>query len=67
MTLQTIWSELREYPRGVLEELRKVTWPTRQTTLDLSLVVIGVVAAATLIVTGFDLVFDRIVRTMLGL
>ncbi len=67
MNLQAIWSELRAYPRGVVEEMKKVSWPTRKTTRTLTGIVVAVVAVSTLIIAGLDLVFSRIMGLVLGI
>lgn len=67
MTSQAILTELRDYPRGVVEEIKKVSWPSRQTTRTLTGVVVAVVAASTLVIGAFDLVFSRVFKFLLGL
>jgi preprotein translocase SecE subunit len=67
MNPQAIWSELRAYPRGVVEEMQKVSWPTRKTTRTLTGIVVAVVAVSALIISGLDLVFSRIMAFVLGL
>jgi len=47
-------------------ELRRVTWPTRQEALRLTLMVITVAAAMGLILGVVDLVFSRIMDVLLG-
>lgn len=67
MTLQHIWSELREYPRGVVEEMKKVSWPSMAKTRSSTVVVIAIVAVATVIIGLLDIVFSRLISVMLGL
>ncbi len=50
----------------VISELRRVTWPSRQETFRLSLMVIGVAAAVGVFLGGIDFLFSRIVRVILG-
>jgi preprotein translocase subunit SecE len=49
----------------VREELQKVTWPTRQDTLRLTLMVIGVSVIAGLFLGGIDYVFTQLTGLIL--
>lgn len=66
MTFQALWSELREYPRGVLEEMRKVSWPSLKQARTSTAVVIAIVAVSAVIIGGMDLVFSELVKVFLG-
>lgn len=66
MNLKTVWTEIAQYPRGVLEEIRKIDWPTRQRTVELTIAVIVVLIIATLYVGGIDLLFSRAVAFILA-
>jgi preprotein translocase subunit SecE len=48
--------------RDTRSELRKVTWPTRETTTNLTLVVIGLSAALGLVLGGVDWLLTELVR-----
>jgi preprotein translocase subunit SecE len=49
-----------------MSELRKVTWPTRQETINLTIVVLVVAAALGLFLGGLDYVFNWFLeRTLL--
>ncbi len=50
----------------VVSELRRVTWPTRQDTFRLSLMVIGVAAAVGVFLGAIDFLFSRIFSVVLG-
>ena len=54
------WAERREaIARGLRDtrsELRKVNWPSRQETINLTVVVVGLSAALGLLLGGIDLV-----------
>ncbi len=50
----------------VVSELRRVTWPTRQETLRLTLMVIAVSAAVGAFLGLIDLGFARLVSEILG-
>lgn len=66
MNLKTVWTEIAQYPRGVLEEIRKIDWPTRQKTIELTIAVIAVLVIATLYVGGVDLLFSRVIGLILA-
>lgn len=51
--------------RDVISELRKVTWPTRQETTNLTLVVLVVSAALGLFLGGMDFGFNWIIENTL--
>lgn len=67
MTLRTLWSELKAYPRGVLEEMRKVSWPDASSTRRLTVVVVVVVGVAAVVIGAMDFVFSRLAAIVLGL
>ena len=48
-------------------ELRRVTWPSRQETVRLSIMVIAVAAAVGVILGVIDLGFSRLMDMVLGL
>ena len=49
-----------------ISELRRVTWPTRQETIRLTIIVIAVAAAVGLFLGIVDLAFSRIMDVVLG-
>jgi len=49
----------------VREELVKVTWPTRQETLTMTLIVVGVSIAVGLYVGGLDTLFTALFETFI--
>ena len=49
-----------------LSELRRVTWPTRQETMRLTLMVISVAATVGLLLAIVDMVFARVFSVLLG-
>ena len=51
----------RQGLREVRSELRKVAWPTRQETLNYSLVVLVTLVIVTLLIFGIDWVFSKAV------
>lgn len=52
-------TQLKAYPLGVLEELRKVSWPSKELVRRQTLVVFVVVVVASLFVAGLDQVFRQ--------
>ncbi len=50
----------------VVSELRRVTWPTRQETMRLSLMVIAVSAAVGAFLGIIDIGFGRLLSSILG-
>jgi len=46
----------------VISELKKVTWPTRQETIRLTLLVIAVSVAIGVVLGGLDLLFTRLLE-----
>jgi len=50
----------------VVSELRRVTWPTRQETMRLSLMVIAVSAAVGAFLGIIDIGFGRLLSAILG-
>lgn len=51
--------------RDVTSELRKVSWPTRQETTNLTMVVVVVAAALGLFLGGLDYVFNWLIENTL--
>lgn len=46
-------------------ELRKVTWPSRQTTLRYTLIVVGACLVVGFVIGGIDFAFTKILETLL--
>ncbi len=53
---------LRRYFRESRIELRKVTWPTREQTVNLTLVVVVVCVVIALFLGGIDYVFATVIK-----
>jgi preprotein translocase subunit SecE len=51
---------LIRYFQETAVELRKVTWPSRETTLRLTLIVLGTTAVFAVFLGGLDLLFARL-------
>ena len=58
--------ETREFLSEARFELRKVVWPTRQEAMRLTWVVMIVVVLISLMLAGFDLVIQWLIRLLLG-
>ena len=56
------WSGIIEYLRGVREELRKATWPTRAELIRLTQIVLAVIAIVAVYVGALDAVLSWITR-----
>jgi preprotein translocase subunit SecE len=55
------------YLRETSAELRKVTWPTRQEAIRLTVIVLIVVSAMSALLGVLDFVFSRIIAFILSL
>lgn len=54
------------YIRSVIDEGKKVIWPSRELIIRHSLMVIVTVVIATVIVAGLDLVFQKLVLAIVN-
>jgi preprotein translocase subunit SecE len=54
------------YIGEVIGELRRVTWPTRQETMRLTIMVVAVATAIGLFLGIFDIGFSRLIDLILG-
>ncbi len=54
-----------KYVNEVNQELRKVTWPTRQQTWQMTLLVIGVSAAVGIYIGGLDFLFQQLMTLVI--
>jgi len=59
-------AQTREFLSEARFELRKVVWPTRQEALRMTWVVMIVVVIISLMLAGFDLVIQWVIRLLLG-
>ncbi|KAB8314485.1 preprotein translocase subunit SecE [Tolypothrix campylonemoides VB511288] len=59
-------AQTREFLSESRFELRKVVWPTRQEALRTTWVVMIAVAVIALILAGFDLVIQTLIKLLLG-
>ncbi|MCE5259399.1 MAG: preprotein translocase subunit SecE [Chloroflexi bacterium] len=59
-------NKIVRYLKEVRAELRKVVWPTRQTALRLTGIVIGVTAIMSLFLGLVDLIFSKLFGLIIG-
>jgi len=57
---------VKEFVQEVLDEFRKVTWPTRQELVNATVVVIVVTVVVAFFLGGVDIVLARVVEWMLS-
>jgi preprotein translocase subunit SecE len=57
---------LRTNIDDIIAELRKVTWPNREETRNLTIVVIGISAGLGLLLGGIDLILSQIYQLIAG-
>ena len=63
----SLWDQLRIYLRETRAELRRVIWPTREETLNLSGVVLLVTLAMTVYLGALDSLFSAIFAALFNL
>jgi preprotein translocase subunit SecE len=61
------FSRLKKYLKGTKSELKKVTWPSKKTVLNHSLVVIVVVAVVGVVLFAMDTGLSSIIDGLVGL
>jgi preprotein translocase subunit SecE len=57
---------VKEFVQEVLDEFRKVTWPTRQELVNATVVVIAVTVVVAFFLGGVDIVLARAVEWLLS-
>jgi preprotein translocase SecE subunit len=62
-----VLNRLRRFLEEAWSELKKVTWPTREQTRNLTVLVFAVSFAVGLYITFFDFIFGEAVRLLAGL
>ena len=63
---QRAWHRIQEFLRETVGELRKVSWPTRQEAINLTRIVIIVIAIMSIILGGLDWIYARFFGLILG-
>lgn len=56
---------LNNYLKDTRSELKHVTWPTREQTINFTLVVIGLSVATGLLLGAFDYVFTSLLKAFI--
>ena len=59
-------ARIRRFIDEAVSELRKVTWPTREQTRNLTLLVFVVSAAVGVFISVFDVGFQQVIAFLLG-
>lgn len=57
--------KLTTYMQEVSTELKKVSWPTKQRTIDMTLLVIGVSLVVALYIGSLDFVFQKLISSII--
>lgn len=58
---EPLWTRLRDYLHEVRQELRKVTWPTREQMIAFTTVTVITTAVLTVVVFGFDVAMKELI------
>lgn len=56
-----------DFFKGVVLELKRVDWPSREKTIQLTLIVLGVSLAMGIFIGGLDVGFTKLIETILAL
>ncbi len=62
----TVIKKLRDYLRGAVSELRKVTWPTQKQTTSYSIVVIALTLGVAAYFGILDFVFSKALNLLIS-
>jgi preprotein translocase subunit SecE len=60
-------ASILDFFKGVVLELRRVDWPSRDKTIRLTLIVIGVSLFVGVFVGGLDIAFTKLIESILAL
>lgn len=66
MDWNNLLNELKAYPQGVAEEVRKIDWPSREEVVKLTSVALVVVAVAAIYVAGLDYILSRVIQFIIA-
>ncbi|MBT4850017.1 preprotein translocase subunit SecE [Candidatus Parcubacteria bacterium] len=58
-------SKIANYFKGAREELAKVVWPSRETTTQHTLVVIGISVVVAVFLGGIDFLLNRVLQFLI--
>ncbi len=56
---------LKRYIEQVIQEIKKVSWPSKKQTINKTVLVIVVGAAVTIYIGGVDLILQRIMQVII--
>ena len=60
-----IFSKIAQFVREAKIELKKVNWPTRQQTINYTLLVVAMSVAVAIFLGGLDLGFSRMLQVLI--
>ncbi len=58
--------QLTNYMQEVTTELKKVSWPSREKTINLTLLVLGVSIVVAVYIGGLDFVFQKVITNLIS-
>ncbi len=59
-------SFIKKYIHQVINELKKVTWPTKQQTINKTILVLIVTIVIALFIAGADLLLQNLMQTLMN-
>lgn len=57
---------VQKYFNEVIQELKKVTWPSKQQTIDMTILVLVVSVIIAIYLSGLDYIFKQLVGSIIG-
>jgi len=61
-----MFNKIVNFVKEARVELKKVNWPTKQQTINYTLIVIGLSIAVALFLGGLDFVFSSVLKKLIG-
>ena len=58
--------KLTDYIKGSMEEMKKVTWPTKKETKNYTFLVIGISLAVAAFLGGLDFIFNLLLQFLIS-
>jgi preprotein translocase subunit SecE len=59
-------NKITNYIKGSIEEMKKVTWPTKKETINYTFLVIGVSLAVAIFLGALDYIFEFILQLIIN-
>jgi preprotein translocase subunit SecE len=59
-------NKITNYIKGSIEEMKKVTWPTKKETINYTILVIGVSLAVAIFLGALDYIFEFILQLIIN-